>query len=80
MSRQRKPSPQTIAVLRALLLLDRTGDEVTIHADGDTVLLVLTGEPMDEPIVGYGPFVMNSEAQIREAIDDFNAGRFASAA
>ncbi len=63
-----------------LLLLDRTGDEVAIHADGDTVLLVLTGEPMDEPIVGHGPFVMNSEAEIREAIDDFNAGRFASAA
>jgi len=37
---------------------------------------VLTGEPIDEPIVGYGPFVMNSEADIRTAIDDFNSGRF----
>src|ERR1700752_4972628 len=35
-----------------------------------------TSEPIYEPIVGYGPFVMNTEAQITEAIDDFNSGRF----
>jgi redox-sensitive bicupin YhaK (pirin superfamily) len=40
------------------------------------MILVLTGEPIDEPVVGYGPFVMNSEDEIREAIEDFNAGRF----
>lgn len=59
-----------------VLLLSREGGEVTIHADGDTTLLVLTGEPIDEPIVGHGPFVMNTEAEIRQAIDDFNKGRF----
>lgn len=58
------------------LLLDRDGEGVTVAADADTVLLVLTGEPIDEPIVGYGPFVMNSEAEIRQAIVDFNSGRF----
>ena len=58
------------------LLLDRKGDSVTLSADGDSVLLVLTGEPIDEPIVGYGPFVMNSEAEIRQAVADFNSGRF----
>ena len=58
-----------------VLLLDRKGSSVDIHADGDAMLLVLTGEPIDEPIVGYGPFVMNSEAEIRQAIDDFNSGR-----
>jgi len=63
-----------------VLLLARDGAEVAIHADGDATLLVLTGEPIDEPIVGYGPFVMNSEAEIREAIDDFNSGRFGKAA
>jgi quercetin 2,3-dioxygenase len=63
-----------------MVLLDREGRSVAIHADGDAKLLVLTGEPLDEPIVGYGPFVMNSEAEIRQAIDDFNSGRFASAA
>jgi quercetin 2,3-dioxygenase len=63
-----------------MVLLGREGRDVAIHADGDATLLVLTGEPIDEPIVGYGPFVMNSEAEIRQAIDDFNAGRFARAA
>ena len=57
------------------LLLDREGGSVRIHADGDSLLLVLTGEPIDEPIVGYGPFVMNTESEIRQAIDDFNRGR-----
>ncbi|MGF7151141.1 hypothetical protein FHS96_004804 [Sphingomonas zeicaulis] len=63
-----------------VLLLDREGSDVGIHADGDARLLVLTGEPIDEPIVGYGPFVMNSEAEIRQAADDFNSGRFVTAA
>ena len=58
------------------LLLDRKGDRVTLSADADTTLLILTGEPIDEPIVGYGPFVMNSEAEIRQAVTDFNSGRF----
>ena len=59
-----------------VILLAREGREVMIDADGDTTLLVLTGEPIDEPIVGYGPFVMNSQAEIRQAIEDFNRGRF----
>ena len=63
-----------------MLLLGRDGSGVAIRADGDTMLLVLTGEPIEEPIVGYGPFVMNSEAEIRQAIDDFNSGRFVRAA
>jgi len=57
-------------------LLSREGSGAVIEADGDAVVLVLTGEPIDEPVVGYGPFVMNSQAQIREAIEDFKAGRF----
>lgn len=63
-----------------VILLGREGSGASVHADGDAVLLVLTGEPIDEPIVGYGPFVMNSEAEIRQAIDDYNSGRFATAA
>ncbi len=63
-----------------MVLLDREDSEVAIHADGDAKLLVLTGEPIDEPIVGYGPFVMNTEAEIRQAIEDYNSGRFTRAA
>jgi quercetin 2,3-dioxygenase len=63
-----------------MLLLSRDGSDVAIHADDDAVLLVLTGEPIDEPIVGYGPFVMNTEAEIRQAFDDFNSGRFTQVA
>ena len=63
-----------------MILLSREGGDVAIHADGEATLLVLTGEPIDEPIFGHGPFVMNTESEIRQAIDDFNNGRFAQAA
>ena len=52
------------------------GEGISVHADGDAMILVLTGEPIDEPVFGYGPFVMNTEAEIRQAIEDFNSGRF----
>jgi redox-sensitive bicupin YhaK (pirin superfamily) len=58
------------------VVLDREGSGATIAAQQDSKLLILPGEPIDEPIVGYGPFVMNSETEIRQAIDDFNSGRF----
>jgi quercetin 2,3-dioxygenase len=56
--------------------LERNGSEVAIHADREAIILILTGEPIDEPVVGYGPFVMNSEAEIRQAALDFNSGLF----
>jgi len=59
-----------------LVLFERGGDDVLIEADSEARLLWLSGEPLDEPIVGYGPFVMNSQAEIAEAFDDFHAGRF----
>lgn len=49
---------------------------VAVTADTDAVLLVMTGEPIAEPVVGHGPFVMNSEAEIRQAFADFHSGRF----
>ncbi|CNH07332.1 pirin family protein [Yersinia pekkanenii] len=61
-----------------MVLLDSAGSHVTIEANNDAVLLLLSGEPIDEPIIGYGPFVMNTQQQITEAIADFNGGRFGS--
>lgn len=56
------------------------GAGVTIKANGASMLLILSGEPIDEPVFGHGPFVMNTEREIRQAIDDFNAGRFGAVA
>jgi redox-sensitive bicupin YhaK (pirin superfamily) len=63
-----------------MVLLDRAGHDIAVHANGEARLLILTGEPIEEPIVGYGPFVMNSEAEIRQAADDFDRGRFVAVA
>jgi redox-sensitive bicupin YhaK (pirin superfamily) len=56
--------------------LAAAGTDVAIEANTDAKLLLLSGQPLDEPVVGYGPFVMNSEQEIRQAIADFNSGRF----
>lgn len=59
-----------------LVVFDQDGSDFTVAAEGDAKLVVLSGEPLNEPIEGYGPFVMNTPQQIREAIHDFNSGRF----
>ena len=59
-----------------LVQFERAGSGLEIEADTDATLLLLGGEPIDEPVVGYGPFVMNSEAEIAQAVEDFNRGRF----
>src|SRR3569623_798174 len=58
-----------------LAVLERDGSRVVIEAQQDSSLLVLNGEPIDEPIVGYGPFVMNTQAEIQQAINDYRSGR-----
>ena len=73
---------QTELVAQHLAVLERsTGDIVlSVPHDASTGLdcIVLTGEPIAEPMVRYGPFVMNTAAEIDEAITDFNAGRMGS--
>jgi redox-sensitive bicupin YhaK (pirin superfamily) len=56
-------------------VLDREGESVTIHADEEAALLVLTGDPIDEPVVAHGPFVMNTVTEIKEAFQDYQSGR-----
>lgn len=56
-------------------IFERTGAGLALTASADARVLVLTGEPIDEPIAAYGPFVMNTRAEIQQAILDFNAGR-----
>jgi quercetin 2,3-dioxygenase len=57
-------------------LLTRSGTGVSLTASAPTRALVLTGEPIEEPIVGRGPFVMNREAEIQQAFRDLSSGRF----
>lgn len=59
-----------------LVVFSHQGERVHLHANSDAKVLVLAGEPINEPIVGYGPFVMNSQTEIAEAVRDFNSGRF----
>ncbi|TWC18732.1 MULTISPECIES: pirin family protein [unclassified Pseudomonas] len=59
-----------------LALFERDGHQLSLEANDDAVVLLLSGEPIDEPIVGHGPFVMNSEQEIHQAFADFQSGRF----
>lgn len=59
-----------------LVVLSQTGEKLHIEANSDAKVLLLAGAPLIEPIVGYGPFVMNTKSEIAEAINDFNSGRF----
>lgn len=59
-----------------LVIMEREGRDISLQAESDASALLLSGEPLDEPVVGYGPFVMNSREEISQAIRDFNSGRF----
>ena len=58
------------------ILFKNDGDEVVVESLTESIVMFLSGAPIDEPLVHYGPFVMNSVDEINEAIDDFNGGRF----
>jgi redox-sensitive bicupin YhaK (pirin superfamily) len=69
-----KAVPQT----RMAILDNAEGaDGVVIKASGATRLLLIAGRPLKEPIAQYGPFVMNTQAELQQAVEDFRAGRFA---
>jgi hypothetical protein len=58
-----------------LALLSAAGETVTLEARQDSTLLVLSGEPIGEPVASYGPFVMNTQEELAQAVKDYSAGR-----
>lgn len=61
---------------KELVFLEREGDCIALEALSDSVILILSGEPINEPIVGQGPFVMNSQDEVDKAYMDYRTGRF----
>jgi redox-sensitive bicupin YhaK (pirin superfamily) len=60
----------------SFILFKNDGEEISIKADNESVVLVLSGEPINEPIASYGPFVMNTQQEIVEAIQEFQSGKY----
>jgi quercetin 2,3-dioxygenase len=58
-----------------LVIFEKLGEVINLQSN-QAKILILSGQPLDQPIAHYGPFVMNTEQEISEAIDDFNAGKF----
>jgi len=70
----RLPGGESVAEAE-LAVLDREGETFAVEALEDTTLLVLNGQPLNEPVVGHGPFVMNTRAEIQQAIIDYQNGK-----
>ena len=72
----RRRGRPTAAATGELVLFANDGERLTLTATEDAHVILLSGEPIDEPIVQYGPFVMNTVAEIQQAIADVNRGKF----
>lgn len=60
----------------SFVLFGNEGEQIHMEAKEEAVILLMSGEPIDEPIASYGPFVMNTQEEIVEAIHDFQAGKY----
>jgi len=58
-----------------LIVFEKSDDEIVLHAKADSKFLIMAGEPINEPLVTHGPFVMNSETEILEAMRDYQQGK-----
>ncbi|MFY8109933.1 MAG: pirin-like C-terminal cupin domain-containing protein, partial [Bacteroidia bacterium] len=58
-----------------LVLYKNEGDKIRLKANDSTRILFLSGEPINEPVVSYGPFVLNNEPQIMQAMRDYQMGK-----
>lgn len=67
---------EDIARRGQLVTFERGGKDAQIESNNEAKLLILTGEPLNEPVVGYGPFVMNTDAEILQAMRDVQEGKF----
>jgi redox-sensitive bicupin YhaK (pirin superfamily) len=67
--------PDTVSAFH-LCELDPEGDELEVRAEHDSLLLLGHAEPIGEPVVAHGPFVMNTREEINQAIRDYQAGKF----
>ncbi|GAA3981604.1 pirin family protein [Pedobacter ginsengiterrae] len=65
-----------LAQVDSFIHFKKEGEEVSLEALENSVILILSGQPIDEPIFQYGPFLMNTEAEIDQAISDYNQGKF----
>lgn len=70
----------TAAPEQSFTLFRNEGEEISFEASRDSVVLLMSGQPINEPIASYGPFVMNTQQEIVEAIQDFQAGKFGTLA
>jgi redox-sensitive bicupin YhaK (pirin superfamily) len=71
-----RTTPPVEADTRSLVLIDR-GDEVTVQAGDDGIrFLLVSGKPLQEPVAWYGPIVMNTQEQLRQAFQELEQGKF----
>lgn len=71
-----KVNDTAIAKTDQFIHFKNQGENIEVEALADTVILILSGEPINEPIVAYGPFLMNTNQEVQQALADYNEGKF----